>query len=244
MSSKLRYAGRVAETLDVAAPARPLRADAERNRRRILDAAKAVFAERGLDAPLEDIAGRAGVGIATLYRRFATREDLVMAVFRDMFAQFAEFAEEALRARTAWTGFCHLVERVCALQAADRGSTDVLILAPSCEQAQAHRSRGFRAFTELVRRAQEEGALREDFAVEDFMLLLIANASVVQATREAAPHAWRRFVALMLQSYRARHDGPLPAAPTPIQTERIMRHIGAVKGVCPGHEKDRGPGRA
>jgi AcrR family transcriptional regulator len=229
----------MAETLAAGAPARPLRADAERNRRRILDAARAVFADRGLDAPLEDIAERAGVGIATLYRRFATREDLVMAVFCDTFARFAELAEEALRAPTAWTGFCHLVERVCALQAADRGSTDVLILAPSCERAQAHRSRGFHAFTHLVRRAQEEGTLREDFAVEDFVLLLIANASVVQATREAAPHAWRRFVALMLDSYRASHDGPLPAAPTPIQTERILRHIGPAKGLCPGHGEDR-----
>jgi AcrR family transcriptional regulator len=231
----------MAETLAATPPARPLRADAERNRRRILDAARAVFADRGLDAPLEDIAERAGVGIATLYRRFATREDLVMAVFCDTFAQFAEFAEEALRAPSAWTGFRHLVERVCALQAADRGSTDVLILAPSCERAREHRTRGFRAFTELVRRAQEEGTLREDFTVEDFVLLLIANASVVQATMEAAPHAWRRFVALMLQSYRAPHDGPLPAAPTPIQTERIMRHIGAAKGLCPGHDGDGRP---
>jgi AcrR family transcriptional regulator len=235
----------VAETLSGIASARPLRADAERNRQRILDAAKAVFADRGLEAPLEDIADRAGVGIATLYRRFPTRDDLVMAAFGDKFAEFAEAAEQALRAPTAWTGFCELIERVCAMQAADRGFTDVLILAPSCVHVQANRSRGFLAFSKLVRRAQEEGTLREDFVNEDFVLLLIANASVVQATKEAAPHAWRRFVTLMLQSYRAQeHNGPLPAAPTPIQTERIMRHIGAAKG-CPANgDKDSAAGRA
>jgi AcrR family transcriptional regulator len=222
----------VAETLSGTASARPLRADAERNRRRILDAAKAVFAERGLEAPLEDIADRAGVGIATLYRRFPARDDLVMAAFGDKFAEFAEAAEQALRAApSAWAGFCQLVEWVCAMQAADRGFTDLLVLLPSCEDVEAQRSRGFRAFTELIRRAQEEGTLRADFVPEDLILLLIANASVVQATREAAPHAWRRFVALMLQSFRSQEQsGPLPAAPTPIQTERIMRRISAAKG--------------
>jgi AcrR family transcriptional regulator len=233
----------VAETPGVTTSARPLRADAERNRQRILDAARAVFADRGLEAPLEDIADRAGVGIATLYRRFSTRDDLVMAVFEDSFAEFAEAAEQALRSPSAWTGFCGVIERACAMQAADRGLTDVLTLAPSCENVRAHRSRGFRAFAELVRRAQDEGTLRADFVDEDFVLLLIANAGVVQATKEAAPHAWRRFVALMLQSYRAHpSNGPLPAAPTPIQTERIMRHIGAVKG-CLNNDKGAGAGR-
>ena len=222
------------ETIDGTATARPLRADAERNRRRILDAAKDVFAERGLDAPLEDIAERAGVGIATLYRRFPARDDLVMAAFGDKFTTFADAAEQALRAPSAWTGFCDLVERVCAMQAADRGFTDVLVLLPSCPDVGAQRARGFRAFTELVRRAQEEGTLRPDFVVEDFLLLLIANSSVVRATKEAAPHAWRRLVALMLQSFRTQeHDDPLPAAPTLIQAERIMRQFTEAKGCLP-----------
>jgi AcrR family transcriptional regulator len=219
------------DTMGGTATARPLRADAERNRRRILDAAKEVFAERGLDAPLEDIAERAGVGIATLYRRFPARDDLVMAAFGDKFATFADAAEQALRAPSAWAGFCDLVERVCAMQADDRGFTDVLVLLPSCPDVEAQRARGFRAFTELVRRAQEEGTLRPDFVNEDFLLLLIANAGVVQATKEAAPHAWRRPVALMLQSFRADEQcGPLPAAPTPIQAERIMRRFTEAKG--------------
>ena len=105
---------------------KPLRVDAERNRGRILDAAQAAFAERGLDVPLEDVAGRAGVGIATLYRRFPSRDDLIAACFERRLAEYASAAQEALEASDAWAGFCAYVERICAMQAADRGLKDVL----------------------------------------------------------------------------------------------------------------------
>ena len=77
--------------------ARVLRADAERNRERILAAARDVFAERGLDAPLESIARRAGVGQATLYRRFATRQDLLVAAFGPRLAAYTEAIDRALK---------------------------------------------------------------------------------------------------------------------------------------------------
>src|SRR5829696_6933448 len=94
-----------------------LRADAERNRRRIVAAAQAVFAESGLDAPLEAIAQRAGVGIATLYRRFPTREDLVAASFAPKMAEYTAAIEEALQAADAWEGLCGFAARACAMQA-------------------------------------------------------------------------------------------------------------------------------
>src|SRR3954451_13334197 len=99
-----------------------LRADAERNRRRIVDAAAAVFGERGLDAPLEEVARRAGVGIATLYRRYSTREALVVACFKARLDEYGAALDEALAASDAWTGFCGFVGRACAMQAADRGT--------------------------------------------------------------------------------------------------------------------------
>ncbi len=99
----------------------PLRVDAARNRECLLEAARVVFAEDGLDAPLEEIAHRAGVGIATLYRRFPTREDLIAASFEHAMTAYANAVEEALQAENAWTGFRGYLERVCSMQAADRG---------------------------------------------------------------------------------------------------------------------------
>src|SRR5688572_30208687 len=95
---------------------RPLRADAERNRQRIIEAARLVFAERGLDAPMDAIAERAGVGQATLYRRFPQREDLVVACFAPRLDEYADAVEEALREPDAWQGFCAYLERICGMQ--------------------------------------------------------------------------------------------------------------------------------
>src|SRR5215204_7815679 len=95
---------------------RPLRADAERNRQRIVEAARAVFAERGLDAPLDAIAERAGVGAGTLYRRFPRRDDLIVACFAPKLTEYAEAVEAALGLPNAWEGFCAYVERICGMQ--------------------------------------------------------------------------------------------------------------------------------
>jgi AcrR family transcriptional regulator len=206
---------------------RALRADAERNRERILDAARAVFAERGLDAPFDAIAERAGVGQATLYRRFPRRDDLIVACFAPKLAEYAEAVEEALRAPDAWAGFCGYVERVCAMQAADQGVQDVLTTTfPTAREVEEQRALAFERFGELIRRAQDQGALRADFVPEDIVLLLLANAGVVRTMRTAAPDAWRRFVGLMLDALRAERARPLPHPPTPAQTFRAMRSIG------------------
>src|SRR5688572_4987208 len=151
---------------------RSLRADAERNRQRIVEAARAVFAERGLDAPLDAIAERAGVGQATLYRRFPTREDLVIACFAPKLAEYAEAVEEALRLPDAWEGFCAYVERICGMQAADQGVQDVLTSTfPTDRAVEAQRARAYEGLTELARRAQAQGALRADFVPEDIVLV-------------------------------------------------------------------------
>src|SRR5829696_8834958 len=206
--------------------ARALRADAERNRERILAAARNVFAERGLDAPFEAIAQRAGVGQATLYRRFPRREDLIVACFAPKLAEYAAEVEEALRAPDAWAGFCAYVERICGMQAADQGVQDVLTTTfPTDRAVETQRARAFEWLTELIRRAQAQGPLRADFVPEDVVLLLMANAGVVRAMRDAAPDAWRRFVGLMLDGVRAEGAHPLPPPPTPAQTYRAMLRV-------------------
>jgi AcrR family transcriptional regulator len=211
------------------APAGPtgLRTDAQNNRRRIVEAARAVFAERGLDAPLDDIARRAGVGNATLYRRFPTREDLVAAVFVDRLAEYADAAARSLQMPDAWAGFCTFVEHVCAMQAEDNGARDVLTMSfPNARGLEELRDRAHRDFAELVARAQAAGQLRSDFQPQDFVVLQMANAGVVQGTREYAPRAWWRFVGLMLDACRAEAAHELPPPPSRAQVYRAMRRAG------------------
>ncbi len=205
---------------------RSLRADAERNRQRIVEAARQVFAERGLDAPLDAIAERAGVGQATLYRRFPQREDLVVACFAPKLTEYADAVDEALRNPDAWAGFCAYVERICGMQAADLGVQDVLTTTfPTARGVEAQRAYAFEQLTELIQKAQAQGKLRRDFVPEDVVLLLLANAGVVRVMRSAAPEAWRRFVGLILDGLRADHAQPLPPPPTPAQTYRAMLNI-------------------
>lgn len=206
--------------------ARPLRVDAERNRRRIVEAATTAFAERGLDVSLEDVADSAGVGIATLYRRFPSRDHLIAACFERRLEDYARLADEALAAADAWTGFVSYVEGICSMQAADRGLKDVLTRTfPNARALEGHRRRGYALSVRLIERAKAEGSLRADLATEDLVVLLMANAGVVQGCGDAAPDTWKRFVALMLDGCRNTSAGPLPPAPTPRQMIRAMRRL-------------------
>jgi AcrR family transcriptional regulator len=203
-----------------------LRRDAERNRARIVAAARRVFAEHGLDAPMTEIARCAGVGIATLYRRFPTREDLITCAFAEKMAGYAEAVETALADPDPWHGFCAYIEQVCGMQAADRGFTHVLTLTfPTAPAFEAERARALRGFTELMARAKDAGRLRHDFSHQDLVLLLMANAGVVAATGDDAPDAWRRFTAYMIQAFAACDAGALPPAPEAAALYRAMLRL-------------------
>lgn len=200
-----------------------LRADAERNRARILDAARAVFAEQGLSASTNEVARTAGVGIATLFRRFPTREDLIAAVFADKMAAYKEAIDEALADPDPWRGFCGFIEQVCHMQAQDRAFADVLTLTfPIAPGLEAERDRAADLLADLLERAKASGKLRPDFAHQDVPLILMANAGVVNATRDAAPDAWRRLVGYLIQAFAAEHAEPLPDAPTTTQMYRAL----------------------
>ncbi|MFD8526225.1 TetR/AcrR family transcriptional regulator [Streptosporangium canum] len=196
---------------------RGLRKDAEINRERILEAARTAFGQRGLDVPLEEIARRAEVNIATLYRRFPDREALIEAILADRMAQFADAAEKAVTAADPWEGFHGLVEHICGMQAADQGVTEAFTVCfPGARSLEGPRERAMAATDMVIERAKAAGALRADFTGQDLMLILMANAGVLGSTRYAAPEAWRRLVALILDACRAdRARSPLPPAPTP-----------------------------
>ncbi|MFD3488545.1 TetR/AcrR family transcriptional regulator [Streptomyces sp. NPDC058665] len=202
-----------------------LRIDAERNRDRVLAAARRLFASEGLGVSMASVAREAGVGKATLSRRFATREDLITAVFADRMDAYATAVTEALADPDPWRGFTGYVQAVCAMQAADRGFADVLTITfPTAKALEARRAEAYDDFLKLIDRAKATGRLRDDFTSEDLVILLMANAGVVNATGDAAPDAWQRLVGHMLRSYAA-PDAPLPVlpdTPTPAALYRAM----------------------
>jgi AcrR family transcriptional regulator len=206
--------------------------DAERNRAALLCAARDVFAEQGLEAPLEEIALRAGVGIATLYRRFPTRGQLVAAALVGKVTQYADAAEQALAVPDPWAGFASFVERICELQAGDRGLSDLLTMSlPADEHIEQLRRLANRRVSALVQRAKAAGRLRQDFVVEDLLLLLIAHAGVVHVTHQDAPRAGRRFVALMLDAFgHADEPSSLPAPPSAARMRRAMCRLATERG--------------
>ena len=202
---------------------RPLRADAERNRERVVEAATALFAEHGLDASMNEVARRAGVGVATLFRRFPSRDELIAAVFADKMRAYSDAITTALADPDPWEGFSGFIERVCQMQAEDQGFADVLTMTfPIAKAFEEDRNRSANALTELLDRAKATGRLRQDFAHQDVPLILMANAGVVNATHNAAPEAWRRIVGYLIQSFAAEAAHPLPAPPTHTQLYRAL----------------------
>jgi AcrR family transcriptional regulator len=192
---------------------------------------------RGLEAPLEAIAARAGVGIATLYRRFPTREKLVAAALVGKVAEYAHAAEQALAVTDPWDGFAGFVLRICELQAGDRGLSDLLSMTLSAdEQVEQLRQTANGQVVTLIEGAKAAGRLRQDFAGEDLVLLLIATASVMHVTHADAPGAWRRFVFLMLDAFRCQDALPLPEPPSAAQMTRAMLRLAAERG-CGEHLK-------
>ncbi|WP_328439841.1 TetR/AcrR family transcriptional regulator [Streptomyces sp. NBC_00444] len=207
--------------------AHSLRSDAERNRGRIVAAARTVFERDGLGGSMASVAREAGVGIATLFRHFRTKEDLIAAVFADRMDAYVAAVKEALDAPDPWDGFSGFLEAICAMQAADRGFADVLTATfPASEALQSRHDAAYHGFLELIGRAKDSGRLREDFASQDLVLLLVANAGVVNFAGDTLPDAWRRLVALMIQSFEAPASGPLPDPPEDDALYEAMRRAG------------------
>ena len=204
--------------------ARPLRADAERNRDRIVDAAAELFAERGLSVPLDDIARQAGVGVATLYRRFPTRTDLAAATFARNISSYTQVIDNALAHPQPWEAFRRLVFDVCELQARDAGLRDLVTTAfPASSEIETRVLDAVEKVKVLITHAQDDGGLRRDVVVADLVMMLVANAGILAATAHSAPDTWRRFAALSVEAFRARPDPtPLPAPPDEQQLRRSV----------------------
>ncbi|KPI17283.1 regulatory protein TetR [Actinobacteria bacterium OK006] len=191
-----------------------VRSDARDNRARILDAARAVFGEEGLSAPMREVARHAGVGPATLYRHFPTKQALIAETFAEQRRACHAAVHVALTDTDPWHGFRSLVERICELHAHGRGFADAFTTAfPEAMDFTADRERTLHAVAELARRAQETGQLRPGFVVDDLILMLMAHRGVQDAPRAARVTASRRFAAYVIEAFRA---APETGAPTPL----------------------------
>ena len=193
-----------------------LRADAERNRQLLLEAARKVFADQGLEASSKEIARRAGVGIATLFRRFPTRQDLLVATFGPKLAAYTEATERALKDPDPWRGFCNYLTVIAGMQRSDRGFRDILTQAfPAGPELRAQRDRVYHGIVELIEKAKATGRLRAGLVPEDIPLVLMANAGVVATTADYTPEGSDRLVGYLLQAFAASAADELPPPATP-----------------------------
>ncbi|MFG2717014.1 TetR/AcrR family transcriptional regulator [Streptomyces sp. NPDC048416] len=206
----------------------PLRRDALRNRDLLVAAARELFAEQGLNVPLDEIAKRAGVGNATLYRRFPVRGDLVEAVFHEDLAAVMAFGERARLMQDAWGALTAYLEVVCALLARDRGVSDLMTTriegVPTLDAIHAH---NHATLSGLMRRAAADGELRTDVVTEDLLFALGALGASLPATETVRPGSWHRHLALLLDGFRATAQRPLPERPlTAEETRDVHRELG------------------
>ena len=212
----------VAMTTD-ARSQRPLRADAERNRARILAAAARVFAERGLDVSLDEIAHAAGVGVGTVYRRFPDKDALIDALFEDRIAEVEQAARAALAIEDPWEAFQTFMRSVCRLQAEDRGLKEALLGRDRGRERLDHaRNRIAPIATQLLSRAQASGAVRADLSQFDIPLMHFAVGFVAEKTRDVAPDYWERLLTIMLDGLAAQREGTLPMPSEPLGVEHFQ----------------------
>jgi len=196
------------------AATRELRVDAQRNLARILEAAREVFAEEGIDAPIVEIAARAGVGVGTIFRRFPHKDELIVALLEDRGRQLLESADAALGSDDPGEAFGRLIEVSVDMQITDRGlceamGTDLL----AREGLRAQFDLVHARFAAVLRRAQEAGAVRSDVTAEDLLFVIHGVAHAGRMLEDSTPGGWRRYLGLALDGLRPEAATPLPRKP-------------------------------
>ncbi|MFJ5262026.1 TetR/AcrR family transcriptional regulator [Streptomyces sp. NPDC088387] len=211
-------------------PVRPrLRRDAERNRSKLIAAAREVFRVHGLGATLDDIARHAGVGVATAYRHFPNKQAVLDAIVHDLFARIVEATRQGAEDPDAWRGLTTGLERVAALHALDRGLRDALFRYRADRPATvlAEQRAQIRHHVEVsVARAKEQGVLRAD--AEPWDLMMIQQMLAVITDHTAEPDLWRRYLRLLLDGLRTHPVGTdtLPGADFGARLNADRRHPG------------------
>jgi AcrR family transcriptional regulator len=188
--------------MDKLAP-RPLRADARRNRERVVKAAEVVFAEHGRDAQMDDVAKRAGVGVGTVYRHFPTKEALIEALAIDRFEKVLAVGKEALLNPDPWAAFEGAIWAGAELTASDRSFTEIVgEISGPMPLPEALEREMRETYGELMRRAQECGELRADLVFDDVPMFMCGIGLGARKTHPC-PDAWKRHVAIVIDGLRA-----------------------------------------
>ncbi len=202
----------------------PRRKDAERNRRRLLAAAREVFRDRGVAATLNDVAHQAGLGVGTAYRHFANKEELIDALFDEMVDTVDGYLREAVEERDAWLGLTKALEKTCEVQAFDRGLREVMLgTGRGPERQQQMRERVGPTVDILVARAQQQGTLRADIVPPDFPILQLMVGAVSDHTGQ--PGLWRRYLAIVIDGLRTRAGDSSPLPVLPVSDDELQRAI-------------------
>jgi AcrR family transcriptional regulator len=193
-----------------------LRADAERNRRRILEAAAAAFSEGGLDVGVAEIARRAGVGTGTLFRRFPTKEDLIFAIIEERTLELIAAGREALDEDDPAAALRQFMFAGVEMHVRDQGFFDAAVTRINKEERLRElRDEVVAIAAELLERGQDAGVVRKDLEPPDVPLLMCASASAAAPIHGALPDLWRRYVGLILDGLKPGCASPLEApAPT------------------------------
>src|SRR4051812_20009788 len=205
----------------------PQRRDARERHDRLVAAAQREFAASGVNASLEKIARDADVAIGTLYRHFPTRLDLLMAAFMPRLQEFLDGANKALEMDDPWEAFVCYLENLFGVQAGDRGFNDFLSRRfPGSADTERIHDQMCQQIEDVLTRAQEAGEARPDISQADIVNLIWTNGRIIDATSSTAPNAWRRYLYLMLDAYRAERAHALPEPPmTDEQLYDAMVHL-------------------
>jgi len=192
-------------------PQRPLRADAARNRRLLLDAAAGTFAEYGMEASIAQVAARAGVGKGTVFRHFASKEYLVAAILADHLDELAATGTALLDADDPTAALLEFMTAGVERQSVDRSFCQATTGAVRGEpQVRAASERLAKVAEALTDRARRQGAVRDDVTGHDVVLLISAAYQVTAPLQSADPALWQRYLALIFDGLRSEAAHPLP----------------------------------
>jgi AcrR family transcriptional regulator len=191
-------------SIDIGIADKPLRADARRNRARVLEVARSAFAECGTELAMEELARRAQLGVGTVYRHFPNKEALLDALLLEQLTAIVARTRAALERHDAWEAFRELVRGGAAMQAEDIAFCEIVMSRKETSDSDAVaavRAEMEEETTKLIERAQAEGGLRADFTLADVPVLF---ASIAGAIRAAGPDGpWPRQVEFALDGLRA-----------------------------------------
>jgi AcrR family transcriptional regulator len=205
---------------------RPLRADAERNRRRILEAASQLFAERGLQVSLDEVAARAGVGVGTVYRRFADREALIDALLQARVDEFLAMVDAAAANPDPWEGLVHFIDTGAEFHGRNRAVKELMFSARgSREWVDRVRSEVRPKVAAIVEAAKAQGELRDDLDVLDVPMIELMLAAAIEFIGGEDPETWRRMLGIVIDGLRAERRGRTPLEAPPLSNEGLERAL-------------------